>query len=153
MPRSPVTNVINAFNALTEDEKKLCLDFIAPEPEPEPQVKQTRKKRTTKSAKAQSLSSVIAKTPKAGAGSGLPCAHILPDNNHCMELEDNPVHDPNGGYVLSHAFVAPAQPVTRRSSRRNGATKASESSTPNSETLPASVGNVVKESQMSASGD
>lgn len=46
--RSPVTAVIQLFNALTKDEKKLCLDFIAPEPEPEPRAEQPKKRRTRK---------------------------------------------------------------------------------------------------------
>lgn len=134
MPRSPVTNVINGFNALTEDEKKLCLDFIAPEPEPEPQVKQTRKKRTTKSAKAQSLSSAIAKVPKADSEAGSVTLDAdTPNCGICGNPEDHADHDRT--YLKSHDFEAPKSVASaaKRSSRKGAAANNTQSIETNSE--------------------
>lgn len=135
MARSPVTKVIESFNALTEEQKKLCLDFIAPEPEPQPEApaKKTRKKRAVRSAHAESLSAVIAKTPKAETD--VPCAAHVPGLDiPCGERADSLIHDPQGGYASYHPFSLVAPIATPKSSRRSRSTKASESSTPNSET-------------------
>lgn len=146
MARSPVTNVINAFNSLTEDEKKLCLDFIAPEPEPDQPVKKPRKKRTTKSPKAQSLESVIkssheAKSEAALVLDGTPCTAKVPGLDVvCGETADRLIHDPNGGYAGYHPFSLVAPAVEPKPSRKNKGTKASESSIPSSETPLVVVG-------------
>lgn len=131
MARSPVTAMVQQFNALSDVEQNVFLDLVDPQPEPEPQVKQTRKKRTTKSPKAQSLESVIAKTPKAesdsnGAVDETPVANC----GICGHPADHPDHDRT--YLKSHDFEAPKSvaTATRRSSRKAAAANI----TPSSET-------------------
>lgn len=127
--RSPVTDLIQRFNALNEVEQKVFLDQVDPQPEPEVAAKKTRKKRTYVTARAASISAAIAKTPKAGTGSTTLDADA-PKCGICGNVPDHSDHDPT--YLSSHVFEAPksASSATRRSSRKGAVT----SSTPNSET-------------------
>lgn len=141
MARSPVTALLDQFHNLTPEEAKVFLDLVDPQPEPEPQVKQTRKKRTTKSPKAQSLESVIAKTPKVGADAdaakadapevfnGTRCIAKIPGLGvECGDPEDNRVHDKNAGYAGYHPFESSA-PFAEKKSRRKGAAASSTQNT------------------------
>lgn len=134
MARSPVTEVVKGYNALTEVEQKVFLDLVDPQPEPEVVVK-TRKKRTTKSAKAQSLSSAIsrapkpqrgtdeAEPPKADINSNARCTAQVPTLDvPCGELETNRIHDQTAGYASYHPFASSVPSATRRSSRKGSGT-------------------------------
>lgn len=110
MARSTLTATIQRIQALAEQVQSLppeeyhyFLDLIDPQPEPATPAKKTRKKRGQRTPRAESLSNVISRPPKAD----LPCAHILPDSYHCMETEGNPIHDPTMGYASYHEFQAP----------------------------------------------
>lgn len=111
MARSPVTDVVQRYNALTEVEQKVFLDLVDPQPEPTVPAKQTRKKHGP-SKKAQSLSDAISKTPKAESGTD-PCVYQYakdgPGNPGmvCGELANNSVHDETMGYAGYHEFEAP----------------------------------------------
>lgn len=129
---------------LNPGEYDLFLDMVAPEPEPEAP-KQTRKKRAARTPKQAGL-------PKAEAGNGALCIAQVPGLDvPCGNVEENPIHDPNGGYGGYHPFVLSAPAAEPRSSRRRRSTKAKELSTPSSETPLASVGNAVHEASSSAS--
>lgn len=131
--RSPVTLVIQQFNSLTEDEKKLCLDFIAPEPEQEVPVKKLRKKRTPRIGLPEATKDPKADTSKT---EGQLCTAIVPGLGVvCGEAEDRLIHDPNGGYGGYHPFSVVALTVAPKSSRKSRSTKAAESSTPTSGTV------------------
>ena len=56
--RSPVTQLIQQFNALTPEEAKVFLDLVDPQVEPEKQ-KRTRAKRGTKSKRASGMAETI----------------------------------------------------------------------------------------------
>lgn len=147
MARSPVTAMVQQFNALSDVEQNVFLDLVDPQPEPEPQVKQTRKKRTTKSPKAQSLSSAITSSLEAKADApqvfnGAPCKANVPGLDvECGEPEDNRIHDITAGYASYHTYSSSA-PVAEKKSRRRGA---AANNTQNTETN--------SEAAMSASGD
>lgn len=138
MPRSPIPDMIERFHNLTQEERKCFLDLVDPQPEPEPPAKQTRKKRTTKSAKAQSLESAIKSSQEAKAEAplvldGTPCTATVPGLDVvCGETADKLIHDPQGGYAGYHPFEAsaPAQPAEKKSRRK----AATANSTPNSVT-------------------
>lgn len=126
--RSPVTAVIQSFNALTEDEKKLCLDFIAPEPEPEPQVKQTRKTRKRAEPLSDERRQAVHKRGLPQSNGQL-CTAMVPGLNvECGNLEDNGIHDPNGGYGGYHPFESSAPVVERKSRRKAAAASSTQSS-------------------------
>lgn len=96
MARSPVTNVVEQYNALSEVEQKVFLDLVDPQPEPEAPAVKTRKKRASKSAKAQSLSSAIAKVPKVDTEADEAAERakeiISPKCNICGHPEDYQDH-------------------------------------------------------------
>ena len=127
MARSPLTDTYKRVQGmvfyvqenLSEDDYLLFLDMVVPEPEPEAPAQKTRKKRD-KSARAQSLSSAIAKTPKADTepdeaaeraqeiiGNGALCIAKIPGLDVvCDSAKSYPIHDPNGGYGGYHEFVS-----------------------------------------------
>lgn len=111
MARSPVTNTIESFNALTEEQQKLFLDFVAPEPEP---VKQTRKKRG-RSPRAESLSEAIKKA-QTPARTDVPlCVAQVPGLNvACGDPEESSLHDPKAGYSGYHPFESPARSAAKQ---------------------------------------
>lgn len=131
MARSPVTSMVEQYNALTEVEQKVFLDLVDPQPEPEAPAVKTRKKRASKSAKAQSLSSAIAKAPKVDTNAPAICFAQVPGLDVlCGEPEDALIHDPKGGYSSYHPFAASAPVAAKRSSRKSSVA----ASTANSET-------------------
>lgn len=108
MARSPVTDVVQRYSALTEVEQKVFLDLVDPQPEPAVPAKQTRKKRGP-SKKAQSLSDAISKTPKVVSSTD-PCVYEYAKDGPvnpgivCGELASNGVHDEAMGYASYHEF-------------------------------------------------
>lgn len=121
MARSPITGLVEQFNTLTPEQQAVFLDLVDPQPEPEPG-KQTRKKRATRSPRAESLSNALAKTPKVEADGDPRCVAF-----DCGEREDALIHDPKGGYASYHPFVPPVPAVARRSSRKSAAEKSTAS--------------------------
>ncbi|HEX7330368.1 MAG TPA: hypothetical protein VF290_02645 [Pyrinomonadaceae bacterium] len=126
--------MVEQFNALTEVEQRVFLDLVDPQPEPESAAKKTRKKRTTKSAKAQSLSTAIRSSHEAKGDAptsdGQLCTAKIPGLDVvCGETSDKLIHDPNGGYAGYHPFDTSAQPAEKRSRRK----AAGANITPNSE--------------------
>lgn len=141
MSRSPLTESINKVTGmvtyvrenLSTEEYMLYLDMVAPQVEPEPAEKKTRKKRTTKSAKAQSLEGAIASSRdakvEAPKANGQLCTAMVPGLDVvCGETEDKLIHDPNGGYGGYHPFV-PAVPAVAKKLLRKAA---AANNTPNS---------------------
>lgn len=119
--RSPVTAVIESFNALTEEQKKqkkLCLDFTALEPEQEAPTKPPRRPRTPRTG----LPAVIAKTSKDGADDAGKTSDTEPKCAICYQPADHSDHDLT--YLSSHQFEAPKSvaSATRRSSRKGAGT-------------------------------
>lgn len=108
--RSPVTEVIERYNALTDEQQKVFLDMVDPQPEPEAPAKQTRKKRG-RSPRAQSLASAVSRTPKAESNSD-PCIYQYAKDSPvnagmvCGELASSGVHDETMGYAGYHPFEA-----------------------------------------------
>lgn len=140
MARSPLTETYKRVEGmvtyvqqnLSGDEYNLFLDMVAPESEPVPAAKKTRKKRTTKSAKAQSLENAISRSPNAKRSAD-PCAHQYAKDSPlnaglvCNEFFENGIHDATMGYAGYHPFVPPAQSARRRSSRKAAAASAPQS--------------------------
>lgn len=130
--RSPLTTTINRVQGmiayvrenLDEGEYDLFLDLILPEPEPVKAAKKGRKKSSkggSKSARAQSLSGAIQRTPKAKVDSddnedGPRCAFLMGDNAPCNATEHSPVHKEDGGYLAWHEF----QPVASSAAHEAG---------------------------------
>lgn len=105
--RSPVTEVINRYNALTDEQQKLFLDFVAPEPEPEtPRVKRTRKKKAEAPA-AQKRGLPGTATEKAKDAPAGECIKPVGDTGLICGLPyDNPLHH-DSVYTDFHEFEAP----------------------------------------------
>lgn len=110
MARSPITDVVKAFNTLTMDEQRIFLDLVDPQPDEEeeqPEKPKRKRKKTGKTPRASSIQQAI-----AGTGKPAPvlCAHVSDngdDPTTCHELQGNGVHDKNLGYVDYHEFQAP----------------------------------------------
>jgi hypothetical protein len=117
--RSPITETIRRVQGmilyvqenLSSDEYNLFLDMVDPQPEV---TKPTRKKRASKSPRAQSLSSVIAQTPKPAApADSAPCVYQYPKDGEikpgviCGSPADDTIHDRSMGYAGYHEFDAP----------------------------------------------
>lgn len=98
---------------LDDGEYNLFLDLLVPEPEPVAKpTKKTRKKRATKSAHQQSLSSAIQKVGKGRVGDSYEarCQYQYSDDSpinpgqSCNMEESFAVHDPTMGYAGYHEF-------------------------------------------------
>lgn len=120
MSRSPLTETFKRVQGmvfyvqenLSAEEYMLFLDMVDPQPEPEAPAKKTRKKRTTRSARAQSLSTVIQESVgKPHLGDGPVCTACF----HTEDYEDH--QQPSPHY---HPFAPPA-PAVAGKSRRKGA--------------------------------
>lgn len=122
--RSPVTDLVQRYNALTEEQQKVFLDLVDPQPEPEQvEVKRTRKK------KAEAAASQKRGLPSGNTNSDVLCIAQVPNLDvPCGEREDALIHDPKGGYASSHPFVPPAQTAGKRS-RQKSVAASSEAST------------------------
>lgn len=143
MARSPITGLVEQFKTLTSEQQAVFLDLVDPQVEPEQPAKKTRKKRTTKSAKAQSLESAIKSSHVAKAEAPKPngqlCTAMVPGLDvPCGEPEDALIHDPQGGYTSFHPFVA-AAPVAEKKTRRKAAAGNSGASSETGEAAAISV--------------
>lgn len=58
---------------------------------------------------------------KSAESVGVSCGFIYADKTVCAELEDNPIHDKNGGYAGFHPFQLGASPAPARSPANGGA--------------------------------
>lgn len=142
MARSPIPDLIKAFQEMTPEERACFLDLVDPQPEPEPAKQKRKRKKATpdgKSEHALSLKEKIQGTPDTKSNSR--CVFQHDDERVCGEVATNPVHDPNGGYAGYHVFVAPVDSAGKRSSRKGAAA----SNTANTE--------AEMESAIGASGD
>lgn len=120
--RSPVTGMVDQFNALTEEQQKVFLDMVDPQPEPEQvKVKRTRKKKAEVPT-AQKRGLPPAKADAPAVDSGWCVAKVPGLDVVCVNPEDNGIHDPNGGYGGYHPFVPPAQSAAKRSGRKGSGT-------------------------------
>ena len=119
MARSTLTATIQRVQALAEQVQSLppeeyhyFLDLIDPQPEPATPAKKSRKKRGQRTPRAESLSNVISKPPKAERSAD-PCVYQYPDDSPvtagmvCGEFFENGIHDQSMAYAGYHEFEAP----------------------------------------------
>lgn len=137
MARSPIPDLIERFHQMSPEERACFLDLVDPQPEPEPATKQTRKKRTTKSARASGMAAAIKNSLQQGKQAaaddepkpnGDLCIAKIPGLGvECGDPELSRVHDKNAGYAGYHPFEAPAQPAEKKSKRKAAAASATQS--------------------------
>lgn len=130
MARSPVTEVLERYHALSEEQQKVFLDIVDPQVEPEQPAKKPRKKRTAKSLKAQSLENVIKSSHEARADSN-GGADIEPEDfgprcgvcGHGEQYQDH--FEPSPNY---HPFDSPVVSAEKKSRRKGAAANITQNS-------------------------
>ena len=108
MARSPITDVVQAFNTLTMDEQRIFLDLVDPQPDEEeeqPEKPKRKRKKTSKSPRASSIQQAITGT-STGRGAMVLCDFEI-DGKVCHGEPGDGIHDHAMGYSGYHEFQVP----------------------------------------------
>ena len=93
------TALLETLRAMSDAERELTVEAL----QPQKVVKKASKKSSNKSSRASGMAAAIKGNLDQRREASV-CVFIYADNSHCNQKEDNPVHDPNGGYAGYHEF-------------------------------------------------